>query len=198
MAGSKKPYPCCGKDPGYGRPAAEVVCYDCRALISLGKAYKQHMSGALEEPETILVKAPAERDWDCPRFYTRHSHGDPFTAIGQMLKRLIFTLAVKATHHDSELGDGSGWRQLERVDLVEDAKKAPEAFHISPGTYGNGWNSTEPILINKENKELLEELIRAIDVALKKSEAAGVEYGRHQLKQLVEGEITVSELSEAT
>ncbi len=197
MSGTKKPYLCCGATAGYGRPVAEVICYDCKALMSLGKAYKQHLEGAILEPETILVKAPAERDWDCPSFYTRHSHGDPFKSIGQMLKRLIYTLAVKARHFDDDLGSTKSYMKLRQreVDLIDGSSKAGEAFHVDDG---HRWNTTEPILINKENKELLEELIRAIDVALKESEAAGIEYGQHQLKQLVNEEITVNELSDAT
>ena len=166
--------------------------------MSLGRAYKQHLEGALQEPETILVNAPAERDWDCPSFYTRHTHGDPFKPIGQMLKRLIYTLAVKTRHFDDDLGSIENHMTLRQreVNILDDHSPEPgEAFHL---TEGHKWNTTEPILINKENKELLEELIRAIGAALKESEAAGVEYGRHQLKQLVDGEITANELSEVT
>ena len=197
MAGSKKPYPCCGRET-YGRPVDQVICHGCRALMSLGRAYKKHLEGALDEPETILVRAPSERDWDAPSFFTRHTHGDPFKSIGEMIKRLIFTLAVKARHFDDKLGSRESYRTLRqmKVDILDDHKpEQGEAFHLADG---HKWNSTEPILINKENKELLEELIKAIGAALKEAEAGGVKYGRHQLKQLVDGEITASELSETS
>lgn len=167
--------------------------------MSLGRAYKKHLEGALDEPETILVRAPAERDWDCPSFYTRYSQGsDPFKKIGEILKRLIFTLGVKARHFDAKLGSRESYATLRlmEVDILDNhAAEEGEAFHVSEG---HKWNSTEPILINKENKELLEELIKAIGVSLKEAEAGGIRHGENQLERLVEGEITVNELSEAT
>ena len=184
-------WPCCERPVDesrwyHGRPKRETMCFDCRALIKVGKETLRKAAAAGESEFKWVTR---HHEW--PGYHGRYQFqryrntgpGDPYDA-GDNLRRKMFELVDALTHPKHE----KGW-----------TSKAPAVLACNDTSRRiSAYQDTICVTMDADIRTALNAFDEAVREALKSAYQEGKQQGQSILLNLAGNEMSVNDFNRRT